>query len=153
MPFEERVEKFPIELFGSDVRSAGPPPFRRRFAVMKSDATEQARVAENEGAFGLMEHQVIVFLGSKSGWFDSQLSGHPEMDPNPIPAGEFEEHLFSPRFGAEKARTRQTAGERAGIRAAKNSLGRVELHAHDFLTEAGVPLPAIKFDFGQLGHG
>ena len=119
---------------------------------MKSDAAEQAGVAKNESAFRLMQDKVIVLVWSKSGRLDAQLAGHPQVNPDPISGGKFEKHLFSPRFGAQEAGTGEATDERGWIRAAKNSLRRVELDAHDFLTESGIPLPAIEFDFGQLGH-
>lgn len=103
MTFQERIEEFPIELFGADVWSAGAPPFRRRFAAMKSDATEQPGVAKNERALRLMQHKVIVLLRLKTSGLDTQLARHPEMNSDPIAAGEFEEHLFSQRLGPEKA--------------------------------------------------
>jgi len=74
--------------------------------MMKSDASEKARVAVNEGALRLMKNKMIVLLRSKAARLDSQLPRHPEMKAKPISAGEFEEHLFSPRFGAENAGSR-----------------------------------------------
>jgi len=72
---------------------------------MKSDATEEARITKNESAFPLMQDKVIMFFRAEAGRFDAQLPGHAEVDADPIAAGEFEKHLFSPGFRAEKART------------------------------------------------
>ena len=96
MASQKRVEKIPIEGFRRNVGSTGAPPIRRRFAMMKSDATEKPRVAKNERAFRLLENEMVVFLGLKAGWFDAQFSSHSEMNPDPVVSGKFEEHLFSP---------------------------------------------------------
>ena len=70
--------------------------------MMESDAAEEPGVAEDQGAFRLLQNNVIVFFRTEAGRFHPQFSGHPQMDAEPIAAGEFEEHLFSPGFGAEK---------------------------------------------------
>jgi hypothetical protein len=75
------------------------------------------------------------------------------MKADPVASREFEQHLFSPRFGAEKSAAGQFADDRPGIRAAKNPLLAVELDLQDFVPEPGVPLSAKKFDFGEFGHG
>lgn len=65
--------------------------------MMEPDAPEQARVAENEGPFRLVQHKVIVFLRLKAAGLDAELASHTEVNAEPIAAGEFEQHLFSPR--------------------------------------------------------
>lgn len=69
---------------------------------MEPDTPEEARVAENEGALRLMQDEVIVFVRLKPARLQSELSGHAEMDADPIIPGEFEEHLLSPRRGTHK---------------------------------------------------
>src|SRR2546423_7353817 len=113
--------------------------------MMKSDAAKEARVAENERAFRLMQNQMVVFLRTKAAWFDAQRAGHSEVNTDPVIARELEEHLFSPGLGAEKARACQLADKRARVRPAKDPLQCVELHAHDLLAEPGIPLPAKIF--------
>src|SRR2546430_4840401 len=120
---------------------------------MKPDATKKSRVAENESAFRLSQHEVIVLLRTKVGWFHAERARHSEVNTEPVPSRELEQHLFSPRLRAEKARARQVMTECARIRSAKDALPRVELHAQDFLTQTAIPLPAKIFDFGQFGHG
>jgi hypothetical protein len=95
---------------------------------------------------------MIVFFRPKALRLDAQLPGHAEMDPDPIAAGKFEEHLFSPRLGAQEARAHQVPGQRARVLAPKDALPRVQLHTHNLRAEAGVPLPAIIFNFSELGH-
>jgi len=149
---QECVKKFPIERCRCNVGCAGAPPIRRKFAVMKSDATEKPRVAENERAFRLVENEMVVFLGSEPGQFDAQFSSHAEVNADPVAAGKFEKHLFSPRFRAEKTRTGNLADERVRVRTAKDAFPRVELHAQDLLTQTGIPLPAKIFHLRQFGH-
>lgn len=120
---------------------------------METDAAEEAGVAKNQSAFRLLENEMVVVLGTEPGGFDAEFASHPEMKADPVASREFKQHLFSPRFGAEKSAAGQFADDRAGIRAAKNPLVAVELNPLDFLPEPGVPLSAKKFDFGELGHG
>ncbi|MEY2560127.1 MAG: hypothetical protein QOG51_542 [Verrucomicrobiota bacterium] len=71
--------------------------------MVKSNPAKQASIAKNEGPTRLLQHEVIVFFRSEAGWFGSQLAGHAEMNPDPIPAGEFEKHLLSPRVRTQEA--------------------------------------------------
>ncbi|MEY2550245.1 MAG: hypothetical protein QOG12_389 [Verrucomicrobiota bacterium] len=66
VPGQEPIEEYTVEGFRADIWSAGAPPIRRRFSVMKADAPEEARIAENKSAFCLVQNKVIVFLGSKA---------------------------------------------------------------------------------------
>jgi len=120
--------------------------------MMKSNATKETGVAKNEGALGLEQDKVVVFLRTEIEWFDEQLTGHSEVNAQPVRSGKFEKHLFSPRFGTEKAGPRQVTPECARIRSAKDALPRMELHADDLLTQTGIPLLAKIFHFGQFGH-
>ena len=69
---------------------------------MKPNPAEEAGIAENEGAFDLVENEMIVVFRAKSRRLNPQLSGHAEMDPNPVAAGKLEEHLFSPGQRTDK---------------------------------------------------
>lgn len=120
--------------------------------MVKSDATKEARVAEDEGSFRLMKNKMVVLLGSESRRLDAQFAGHAEMNADPVIAGKFEEHLFSPGLRPKKTSAGELADESPGVLAAKDALPRVKLHAHNLLPKAGVPLPAIVFDFSELGH-
>ena len=73
---------------------------------MKADPAEEARIPKDERAFYLVQHQMIVFLRTKAGSLNPQLSRHAEVEAKPVTAGEFEQHLFSPGLRAEKAGTR-----------------------------------------------
>jgi hypothetical protein len=131
---------------------------------MEPDATEQARVAKDERAFHLPQHKMIVLFGPEPGWLDPQFSSHAEVKADPAPnvsaspdyfgaaTGELEKHLFSPGERAEEPTARKLASEHAGIRPAKDAFAGVKLDAQDFLSEAGIPLPAKVFHLGELGH-
>lgn len=95
------LEELAIELGRSDVRAAGAPPRRLGLSVMKSNAPEEPRIAENESTLRLVQDKMVMVFRAKTGRFDAQLSGHPEMDSDPITAREFEQHLFSPGERAE----------------------------------------------------
>src|SRR5205807_2506102 len=78
------------------------PPIRLIGSVMKSDATELARIGEHESAFALKENEMIVFAWPIVCRFDSDLAGHAEMNAKPHFAGKFEEHPFAARVRAQK---------------------------------------------------
>ncbi len=119
---------------------------------MKPNTAEEPGIAKNQGALRLMQSEVVMVFRGKSRGLGAQLSGHPKMDPDPISTGKFEQHLFSPGDRAQKPATGYLARQCPGVRAPKDSFLPVELHAHDFLADPAIPLPAIKFDFGQLRH-
>lgn len=100
---EKFIEEFLIEDHRVNVGPTSAPPGGRRFSVVKSDAAKEACVTKDQGAFRLMKNQMVVFLRSKAGRFDAQFAGHAEVNANPVTAGEFEEHLFSPGFRPKKA--------------------------------------------------
>src|SRR5688572_4251998 len=107
---------------------------------------------------------MVMFLGSKSWRLDAQFPGHAKMNPDPAPnvfaspdyfgvaAREFEEHLFSPGERAQKSPAGQLSFQRSRIRAAKDSLLRVELDRGHLLSKPWIPLPAKKFHLGQFRH-
>jgi hypothetical protein len=64
--------------------------------MMKSNSSKQTRIPQNKRLPGLLQDKVIVFLRAEPGWLRAQFATHAEMDPNPISAGEFEEHLLAP---------------------------------------------------------
>ena len=71
---------------------------------MKSNATELARIGEDERAFTLTQHQVGVLGWPIIGALDPDLAGHSEMNEKEVVAGEFEEHPFPSRVRTEKSR-------------------------------------------------
>ena len=103
MTIEEHVQKLLIESAGGDIGSARPPPLRLGPAMMKSHSPKETRIAENKGLPLLLQDEVIVLLGTKSGWLRPQLSRHPQVDSDPVPAGKFEKHLLAPRARAQEA--------------------------------------------------
>ncbi|MEY2489218.1 MAG: hypothetical protein QOC70_1160 [Verrucomicrobiota bacterium] len=119
---------------------------------MKSHPSEETRIAKNKSPPRLLQDEVIVFLREESGWFGPQFAAHPEMDPNPIPAGEFEQHLLSTCVRAQEPASSQVSDDPPRIGTAKNPFPRMELHRDDFLVEAAVPLLSKKLHLGQFGH-
>jgi hypothetical protein len=53
-----------------------------------------------------VEHKVIVFFWPERCWLRSQFPGHAEMNANPVAAGKFEKHLFSPGERMQKTSAR-----------------------------------------------
>lgn len=70
--------------------------------MMKPHSSEEAGIAENKSLLPLLQDKVIVSLRAESGWLAPQPAAHPEMDSNPIPGGEFEQHLLPSRKGTQK---------------------------------------------------
>ncbi len=115
--------------------------------------TEQSRIAEDERAFRLLQDKMIVFLWSEISGLNSQGAAHAKMEAEPTSAVKLEEHLFAARGGTEEATTAKAASNFSRIGTTKDALLRVQLDGDDPYAEPGVPLFAIKFDLGQLGHG
>ena len=152
MTIEERVEKLAIELIGTDIGSSRSPPIRLGPALMKSHSSKEPGIAQNKSLPRLLQDEVIVFFRAESGWLGPQFATHPEMDPDPIPAGEFEQHLLSSRKGTQEPASAQLADDLRAVRPAKNPFPRMDLHGDDLLAQAGVPLPAKKFHLGEFRH-
>ena len=91
--------------------------FKLLHLVVESDAAEESGVAKNQGAFRLMQDQVIMILGTKTWRFHPQPASHAEMDSYPAPnvfaspdsfgvaARKFEQHLFPPGERAKETAT------------------------------------------------
>ncbi len=71
--------------------------------MMKSHSPKETRIAENKRLPPLLQDEVIVFLRAESGWLRPQLSGHSQMNSDPVPAGKFEKHLLATRAGTQEA--------------------------------------------------
>ena len=70
--------------------------------MMKTHPAELARIAKDERARLLLQHEMIVLCRSESGGLDPQPSAHSEMNPQPVIARELKEHLFPARKRAEE---------------------------------------------------
>jgi hypothetical protein len=149
---EERVQKPAIKLVGRDVGSSRAPPRRLGPAVMKSHSSKKTRIAENKNLSRLSQDEVIVFLRTESGRLRPQFAAHPEMDPNPIPGGKFEQHLFPSRGGTQKTAAGQLVHDSSRIAPAKDSFSRMKLNRDDSLAASAVPLLSEKFHLGQFRH-
>jgi hypothetical protein len=149
---EERVEKFAIELIGTNIGSSRSPPIRLGAALVKSHSSKEPGIAENKCLPRLLQDEVVVFFRADSGWLDPQFATHPEMDSDPIASGEFKQHLLSSREGAQEPASAQLADDFPWVRSAKNPFPRMDLHGNDLLAQAGVPLPAKKFHLGEFRH-
>lgn len=132
-------------------RTAFPPIWLLR-SVMETNVTELARIGEDQRALSLIQDEMIVFARSEIARFDMRLTGHAEMDAEPVFTGKLEQHLLSASCRSHKLLANEFL-KRARIRAAKHVLAFVEANIDNFTAAADVPLFAIPFDFGQLGHG
>ncbi len=120
--------------------------------VMKQDATEEARVAENERIRFLSKHNVIVFERSVGSVLGAQFAGHAEMQAEPAIGAKAKEHLFAVREGLGEDCPGQYFFDQLRVGAAKDAFGGIQLHGKDSLAQTGIPLLAEKFNFGQFRH-
>ncbi len=141
------------EFCGADRGRQRGPPGGFIFSMMKTHSPKEPRIAEDERLFRLRQDQVIVLLGTESARLRAQGSAHPEMQTEPVVTGKFEEHLLAARGRAEEAGAGEAAADSCGIAVAEDALLWVQLDCADLCAEPGVPLFAIIFDLGQLGHG
>lgn len=129
------------------------PPRRRLLPMLKTDAPKLARVAENERARGLLQHEMIVSPWLEAAFFDAQFAAHSEVDPKPVIVREFEEHLFAVHLGAKVFFPNEPTAQGFRIFTAEDSLIVVQLHGTDLLAEPGIPALTIIFDLSQFRHG
>ncbi len=94
-----------------------------------------------------------MFERRKRIFLDSQLAGHSQVQTEPAIFCEMKKHLFSVSAGFDQRCAEESSREQFRIGSAENSFVGVQLDGNDFLFQAGVPLLAIKFHFGQFGHG
>ena len=120
--------------------------------MMKSHSAKETRIAENKSLLRLLQDEMIVFLWTEFGWLGPQFAAHPEMDPNPISGGKFEQHLLAACVGAQEPASSQVDRDFPRIGPAKNPFPRMELHRDDLLAKTAVPLLSKKFHLGQFRH-
>ncbi len=92
--FQKRRYGFDLELRGKDGRRNGGPPRGSVRTDGKLHPAEHPRIIEDQRAFLLPEHQVIVFAGLETRRFDAQLAAHAEVKSEPGVATEMEKHLL-----------------------------------------------------------
>ena len=83
---------------------------------------------------------------------DVNLSGHSEVDAEPIVAGKLEKHSLSASMRAKKSFANQVVAQRAHVGLTKDAVLFVQDKIDDLRADSGVPLFAKPFDLGQLGH-
>jgi len=97
---------------------------------------------------------MVVFLRDVAGGFDAEFAAHAEVDAEPAVARKANEDLLRRGLGAEEAGRREMAAQHGGISAAENLGVIMQEHAGDERAARGeVPALAVKFGFGELGHG
>jgi len=139
------------------------PPRRCRFAEVEEDASELARVVEDQGVFGEVQDEMVVFcrriwglVGTRPSRFCGngfELAGHAEVDSEPGVFGKAEEHLFAVGLGIKQLRASERGAEFGDINPAQNAFFRMQMDGNDPLVASRFPLFAVIFDFGQFGHG
>ena len=95
MSIQELAQESLIEFARLDFGRIAFPPIRFVGAVMEPNATELARVGEEEHAIALMQSEMVVLGRAISRRFDADLASHSEMNAEPIVARKFEEHSFA----------------------------------------------------------
>ena len=120
--------------------------------MMETHATELTRVGEDQRAFALIQDQVIVFGRMKIRRREVDFAGHAEMKAEPVVAGKFKQHSFAARRRSQQFLADQLFAQSSRVGVAENSFSRMQLHIGNLVANAGVPLFAIPFDFGQLRH-
>jgi hypothetical protein len=102
MSIQELIDEFLFERARIDFRNIAFPPIGFVSAVMKPDTTKLAGICKDKRAFALKKDEMVVLGWSIICRFDPDLSGHAEMNAEPVVPGKFEEHAFAARMRAEK---------------------------------------------------
>jgi hypothetical protein len=90
--------------------------------MIKADPAKLPRIVENQGPLFLTEHEMIMFAGREISRLDAQPSAHAKVKAEPVVAGKFEKHLFSPRLGSEEGLPNDPGFERSDVGSAKGPL-------------------------------
>ena len=133
-------------------RPARFPPIGPLLAVKKTNASKEPRVAKDERLLRLSEDQVIMFFDDESRRRDPQFSAHSEMNPEPVVAREFEEHLLPARLRTERFLPNEPMFERPHVCSAEDAFFAVQFHTDDRFFKAGIPASPKIFDLRQLRH-
>jgi hypothetical protein len=139
------------EPWGKNVRGHGLPPLRRFIAQIKANPAKHPRIAKDQTAFLLSQHQVIVAVRGEVSGRHPQFSSHTKMDAQPTGPGTLERQLFATSMGGVEA-TAVDPAEPFQVGASKHPGFTVNLHAANPVIEAGEPDAAVKLHFRQLGH-
>ena len=99
---QELIDEPPVKFRGADLGNVTPPPSGLILPLVKADATKLSGIGKDQRAYVLVQNEVIVLSGTKGRRFNPQFAAHAEMDSNPIPGGEFEQHLLPPCKGTEE---------------------------------------------------
>lgn len=148
MTLQEFVQKILIKVARIDFRRITLPPVRLDGILMKSDAAELPRIGEDECAFALIKHEVVMLPGSEIRIFDPNFTGHAEMKAEPAIVGKSKQHAFTPPGRAFQLRTDKMFAKRTRVRPAKHPVLRVKLNAGDSVVPTAVPLFTVPFDLG-----
>src|SRR4051812_37571925 len=101
--------------------------------MVKADPAEEASIAKDERPLRLPQNKVVVLFRPETGRLDPQFSGHAKVNADRVPAGELEQHLFSPGERPEQSAPGNLTNKRPQIGSAENAFAGVELNAQDFL--------------------
>src|SRR5262249_52931566 len=153
MTTKEAIEKPAVEICRDDLRHAILPPARCHFAVMELHAPKLPGIGENKRPITLIQHEMVVLFRTKIRTHSSHSSGHPEMQPEPIPVRESEEHPFATRFGTQQLGSDQFLAQNARVGSAKDPFPRMQGNAGNPMPNAGIPAASKIFHLRQLRHG
>jgi hypothetical protein len=153
MAVQKLVDQSLIEGRGRNIGDIASPPLWFARPVVKSDAAELARIAEDKRMFPLIQSQVVVFGRSKIRKFHSNPARHSEVDPEPVVIGKLKQHALAMRFRPQQLFSAEMLAQRGCVCFPENPVPRVQVDMHHLVAEAGVPLFAIPFDLGELWHG
>ena len=120
---------------------------------MKADSSKETWILEYQGVGYGVEDEMIVFGGQVVGSLGGELTGHAQMDAEPVVLSKTKEHLFAMGLDGGELLPGQKAGKVGRVDSSEDPFSGVEMDPDHTATQPRAPLPAEIMDFGQLGHG
>jgi len=96
VPIQKSVDKLLVKFRGNDFGRVAFPPIGFCLRVLELDSAKLTRVREDEGALDLIEDEMVVSVGTKIRRLNPNVSGHAEMQAEPVVAGGLKQHSLPP---------------------------------------------------------
>ena len=127
------------------------PPLRSAFADIKTNASKLTWIGEHQRALCLSQNKMVVLLVVRSRMLRLEVRRSFPNESKPRVLWKIETPFVCRAFLNCAAPRRLTFFAARDIAAAKNAVF-MHVHVADLFTNAGIPLLAIVFDFGQFRH-
>ncbi len=96
---------------------------------------------------------MVILAGLKISRLNTRFPGHSKMNAEVLILRESEEHLFSVTLRTNQRFANNPFAQPSFVQVAEYVFARVQLNRGHLVSATDIPLIAVPFDLGQLGHG